>query len=119
MSRWTVCLLLLALALPASGVASVRCDPAAGPMPCCQNEMSDCAQAGVVADCCSLVPAQGDRAAAAHRTAAEHEPVAAVLVPIWTALLLGEITPLPVATLPSAAPPYRPPVLSRTTVLRI
>ena len=51
MLRWTVLLLIAALAWPMGEAAAVVCDPSAmEAMPCCEQSMGDCGMPGMTGD---------------------------------------------------------------------
>jgi hypothetical protein len=66
MSRWTVLLLIVALAWPVGQATAVVCDPSVvEAMPCCERGGEACEMPGMTADCCIVVPGEGLPPAAA------------------------------------------------------
>jgi hypothetical protein len=123
MSRWGLWALLLALVLPAGDVLALACEaPGAAVMPCCAEGMADCGQAGMMADCCQVVPASPRRAAlATPATLHDHTWDAWSLAPVPALLLALSVPTAPAAERRAerARPSHAPPFSTRTTVLRI
>jgi hypothetical protein len=127
MSRWSVWLLLLALAWPAGGGLTLICDsPQAPAMPCCEEGIEACEiPVGMLPDCCR-VEAESRQLAGLSITASLLQPdgwdqlsLAPVLgLTVFLGASLEHISAPPTwaAALP---PPYAVPFFSRTTVLRI
>ena len=124
MFRWTVLLLIAALAWPVGEAAAVICDPSVlEAMPCCAQGMEDCGMPGMTADCCILVPGE-DLPPATSSVSLDSASICrdhlaarvAVVVPVPA----PELDVIQVRKAASArAPDYAEPFFVRTSVLRI
>jgi hypothetical protein len=124
MFRWTVLLLIAALAGPVGEVAAVACDPAVmQAMPCCAQGMENCGMAGMTADCCILVPGE-DLPPATSTVSLDSGSICrnhlALQVAVVVPVPAPELAPTQTREAASArAPDYAAPFFVRTSVLRI
>lgn len=124
MLRWVLAIFCLALALPAGGALALPCQVQdVEPMPCCEQGMADCAESGMTADCCSLVP--GGSAERLLVTSPSAQVEASRLCWSVAPVVLGSTLPTLATsgqTYPAHSPgrsPHVPPFVARTTVLLI
>ena len=128
MYRWSVFLLVVALAWPVlawpvGGAAAVICAGSAASMPCCERGMEDCGTPGMTADCCILVPGEEPPPAVSAPgldSASVLRGHLAALVPVFVsapAIELHDTAPRGAAS--TRVRLHAEPYFSRTTVLLI